>query len=134
MPQTWGTEIIINTSQKPTTSAQTPTGFSAHDLWGNSMRERTRRPTHPGGILMRQYLRPLDIGISQAALALGISRKTLSKILHERGAVTPEMALRLAQTFQTTPELWLNLQRAYDLWEAAHTSEAWREAKALVEA
>jgi addiction module HigA family antidote len=83
---------------------------------------------------MRQYLRPLDIGISQAALALGISRKTLSKILHERGAVTPEMALRLAQTFQTTPELWLNLQRAYDLWEAAHTSEAWREAKALVEA
>jgi addiction module HigA family antidote len=44
------------------------------------------------------------------------------------------MALRLAQAFNTTPELWLNLQRAYDLWEAAHHSEAWREVAMLVEA
>jgi addiction module HigA family antidote len=96
------------------------------------MRVRTRPPTHPGGILKRQYLEPLKISIAQAAGALGVSRKTLSKIVNERGAITPDMALRLAQAFQTTPELWLNLQRAYDLWHAAHDSEDWRAVPALV--
>ena len=96
------------------------------------MRERTRPPTHPGGILKRQYLEPLHIGVAQAAFALGISRKTLSKILNERGAVTPDMALRLAQAFQTTPELWLNLQRTYDLWHAWRQSDAWRDVETLV--
>src|SRR2546426_174300 len=98
------------------------------------MRERTRPPTHPGGILKSHYLEPLHLGVSQVAMALGISRKTLSKILNERGAVTPEMALRLAQAFQTTPELWLNLQRTYDLWYAANNSDAWRDVPALVSA
>ena len=83
-------------------------------------------------ILKRQYLEPLGLGIARAALALGVSRKTLSKILHERGAVTPDMALRLARAFQTTPELWLNLQRNYDLWQAAHQSEAWRQVEPLL--
>jgi antitoxin HigA-1 len=96
------------------------------------MRQRTRPPAHPGGILKRQYLEPLGLGIARAALALGVSRKTLSKILHERGAVTPDMALRLARAFQTTPELWLNLQRNHDLWHAAHRSEAWRQVEALI--
>jgi len=96
------------------------------------MRPRTRPPAHPGGILKRQYLEPLGLGIARAALALGVSRKTLSKILHERGAVTPDMALRLARAFQTTPELWLNLQRNYDLWQAAHRSEAWRQVAPLM--
>jgi addiction module HigA family antidote len=95
-------------------------------------RERTRPPTHPGGILKRHYLEPLGIDITHAALALGVSRKTLSKIVNERGAITPDMALRLAQAFQTTPELWLNLQRTYDLWHAAHDSEGWRGVHALV--
>ena len=98
------------------------------------MRERLRPPTHPGGILRRQYLDPLGIGVVQAALALGVTRKTLSKILNERGAVTPDMALRLAQAFKTTPELWLNLQHTYDLWHAARASTAWREVTALVAA
>jgi len=96
------------------------------------MRERTRPPVHPGGILKRQYLEPLGLGISQAALALGVSRKTLSKLIHERGAVTPEMALRLARAFNTTPELWLNLQRNCDLWHAAQRSGAWRQVPVLV--
>ena len=98
------------------------------------MRTRTRPPTHPGGILKRQYLEPLKISIAQAALALGVSRKTLSKIVNERGAVTPDMALRLAQALHTTPELWLNLQRTYDLWHAAHESEDWRQVQELVAA
>ena len=95
-------------------------------------RERTRPPAHPGGILKRDYLEPLHISIAQAAAALGISRKTLAKIVNERGAVTPAMALRLGQAFHTSPELWLHLQQTYDLWHAAHDSEAWRQAQELV--
>ena len=98
------------------------------------MRDRKREPTHPGGILLRHYLEPLNLAVTQAAEALGVSRKTLSKVVNARGAVTPDMALRLARAFQTTPELWLNLQRNYDLWHAAHDSRDWRHAKVLTAA
>ena len=92
---------------------------------------RKRPPTHPGGILKRHYLEPLALAVSQAASALGVSRKTVSKIVNERGDVTPDMALRLSRAFSTTPELWLNLQRTYDLWHASHDSTAWRKARAV---
>jgi len=98
------------------------------------MRVRTRPPVHPGSIIKQHYLDPLAITIAQAAATLGISRKTLSKIINGHGAVTPDMALRLSTAFRTTPELWLNLQRNYDLWHAAHQSDAWREVPALVPA
>ena len=95
------------------------------------MISRKRPPTHPGGILKRHYLEPLSLAISQAAEALGVSRKTISKIVNERGGVTPEMALRLARAFSTTPELWINLQKNYDLWHASHDSKAWLKARVL---
>lgn len=95
------------------------------------MISRKRSPTHPGGILKRHYLEPLSLAISQAAGALGVSRKTISKIVNERGDVTPDMALRLARAFGTSPELWVNLQRNYDLWHAAHDSKAWQKARVI---
>lgn len=95
------------------------------------MKIRTRPPTHPGGIIKRLHLEPLGLSVSAAAKALGVSRKTLSKIVNERGAVTPDMALRLARAFHTTPELWLNLQQFHDLWHAAHDSKAWQAARVL---
>jgi addiction module HigA family antidote len=95
------------------------------------MISRKRPPTHPGGILKRHYLEPLSLAISQAAEALGVSRKTVSKIVNERGDVTPDMALRLARTFGTTPELWINLQKNYDLWHASHDSKAWQKARVV---
>jgi len=70
-----------------------------------------RRPTHPGNILKEDYLLPLHITIKDMAANLGVSRKTLSKIINERGAITPDMALRLSRAFDTTPDLWLNLQK-----------------------
>lgn len=90
------------------------------------MKIRKRPPTHPGRILLSHYLEPL--GMSQTTLAniLGVSRKTVSKIINERGAVTSDMALRLSVAFDTTPELWLNLQQAFDLWQAATRSDEWR--------
>jgi antitoxin HigA-1 len=54
---------------------------------------------------------------------LGVSRKTLSKIINERGSITPDMALRLSRAFDTTADLWMNLQKNYDLWLAEHTSK-----------
>lgn len=77
-----------------------------------------RTPTHPGGILKRLYLQPLNLSTVALAKAIGVSRKTISKLINERGAITPEMALRLSIAFNTTPRLWLNLQQNYDLWRA----------------
>ena len=95
------------------------------------MRTRKRIPAHPGGILKRQYLEPLSLTVSELAGTLGVSRKTLSKIVNERGDVTPDMALRLSKAFNTTPERWLNLQRNCDLWKAAHKSNDWKLVEAI---
>jgi len=92
---------------------------------------RKRQPTHPGNILKEDYLKPLSVTIQDMALALGVSRKTLSKIVNCRGAITPDMALRLSRAFDTTPELWMNLQKNYDLWHAAHESKSWRSVKPI---
>jgi len=91
----------------------------------------TRRPTHPGNIIKKDYLLPLSISIKDMADTLGVSRKTLSKIINERGAITPDMALRLSRAFDTTPDLWLNLQKNYDLWQAENTSTEWQKIKPI---
>lgn len=75
-------------------------------------------PPHPGEILRELCLEPLDINITQAAKALGVSRKTLSSIVNRRARVTPEMAIRLSLAFGTSAESWLNQQSQYDLWLA----------------
>ena len=95
------------------------------------MKRMKRQPTHPGCILREDYLEPLRITITDMALKLGVSRKTLSKILNEKGSVTPDMALRLSRAFGTTPELWLNLQKNYDLWIAEHASNGWKQVSPL---
>lgn len=96
-----------------------------------SLTSRKRPPTDPGEILKRHYFEPLALAVSQAAEALGVSRKTVSKIVNERGDVIPEMVLRLSRAFGTSPELWINLQRNYDLWHASHDSKAWQKARVI---
>jgi addiction module HigA family antidote len=98
------------------------------------MRERKRPPIHPGRILKNQHLIPLSISLTDLAKILGVSRKTISKIVNERGAITPDMALRLSRAFNTTPDLWLGLQQEYDLWHAMNDSKEWRQVKAVGEA
>jgi addiction module HigA family antidote len=95
------------------------------------MRNRLRRPTHPGGILRRHYIEPLSMTVSGLAGVLGVSRKTLSEIVNEHASITPDMALRLSKAFKTTPELWLNMQRNYDLWQASHKSDDWKLVEAV---
>ena len=81
--------------------------------------------------MKRQYLEPLQLNVAQVAEALKVSRKTFSKIVNERGSVTPDMALRLSRAFETTPELWLNLQQTYDLWRTSRSSRHWKAVHAL---
>lgn len=86
-----------------------------------------RPPNHPGAILKHDYIEPLDLTVSHLARTLGVSRKTVSKIVNERGSITADMALRLSQAFDTSPELWLNLQQKWELWHAANDSEEWKQ-------
>ncbi|MBF0103196.1 MAG: HigA family addiction module antidote protein [Desulfobacterales bacterium] len=95
------------------------------------MIERKRPPSHPGKVLKGLYLEPFNIKIVNFAKLIGVSRKTLSKILNEKGSVTPDMALRLSMAFKTSPEVWLNLQRNYDLWHAEHVSNDWKNVKSV---
>lgn len=73
-------------------------------------------PPHPGEVLKALCLDPMGLTVAEAAKALDVSRNTLSAILNRRGSITPEMALRLAIAFDTTPESWLMQQIQYDLW------------------
>ena len=75
-------------------------------------------PPHPGEIIRDLCLEPLGLSVTDAASALGVSRKTLSSILNGRLGISPEMAIRLSKAFNTTPESWLNQQVQYDLWNA----------------
>ena len=93
------------------------------------MRKMKRQPVHPGEIIREDYLKPLSITITKLASILDVSRKTLSKIINARGAITPDMALRLSRAFDTTPDLWLNLQKNFDLWQAEQTSKDWERVK-----
>lgn len=79
-------------------------------------------PPHPGEVLRELCLEPLDITVTKAAEALGVSRKTLSAILNGRAGISPEMAIRLAKAFDTTPESWMNQQMQYDLWQAKNSA------------
>jgi len=80
-------------------------------------------PPHPGEIIRDLCLEPLGLSVTDAANALGVSRKTLSSILNGRSGVSPEMALRLSKAFSTTPESWLIQQVQYDLWNAKKESK-----------
>ena len=75
-------------------------------------------PPHPGEIIKELCLEPLGISITEAAEALGVSRKTLSSIINGKAGISPEMAVRLSIAFNTSSESWLNQQTQYDLWEA----------------
>jgi addiction module HigA family antidote len=75
-------------------------------------------PPHPGEIIKELCLEPLGISVTDAANALGVSRKTLSAILNGRAGISPEMAVRLSIAFDTSAESWLNQQSQYELWHA----------------
>jgi addiction module HigA family antidote len=90
---------------------------------------RMHDPPHPGEIIKTLCLEPLGLTVTQAAEALGVSRKTLSAILNGRAGVSPEMAVRLSIAFGTSAESWLNQQTPYDLWHVERRRKQLRVAK-----
>ena len=76
-----------------------------------------RRPTHPGELLREETLPATGLTQSELAERLGVSRRTVSELIHERRAVKTDLAHRLARVFNTTPEFWLRLQQAVDIWD-----------------
>ena len=81
-------------------------------------------PQHPGEIIPELCLDPLGLSVSAATKALGVGRKTSSEILNGRAGISPEMAIRLAIAFGTTPESWMNQQTQYDLWKVSKRRKA----------
>ena len=79
---------------------------------------KMHNPPHPGELLRELCLAPLGLSVTEAAQALGVSRKTLSSILNGRSGISPEMAVRLSIAFNTTSESWLQQQLQYDLAHA----------------
>lgn len=75
-------------------------------------------PPHPGGIVLRQCLEPLGLTVTAAARGLGVTRQALSDVVNEKAAISVEMAIRLSKAFGSTPDTWLGMQTAYDLWQA----------------
>lgn len=100
------------------------------DCYGKKDQRRVR-PQHPGAIL-RSMLEELAIdggghsrSLTQTELAkrLGVSRRAVNDLIHERRNMTAVMAIRLSRVFGTTPDIWLNLQKAVDLWDASRANK-----------
>lgn len=80
--------------------------------------EMGMEPSHPGEILRNHHMDPLNLTVTETAKGLGVSRNQLSLLLNGKAGVSPEMAIKLSEAFDTTVELWINLQKQYDLWHA----------------
>jgi len=80
-------------------------------------RAKNRKPTHPGAILREDILPSLNMTQAEFAHSLGVSRRTISQILHEHRPITPDIAIRLACFLGTTPKSWLTMQQALDVWK-----------------
>ena len=84
----------------------------------NAVKSPMKNPPHPGQVLKDLYLEPLELSVTEAAKGLGVSRKTLSLLINGQQGISPDMALRLAEAFNTTPQVWLNMQQNFDLRQA----------------
>lgn len=88
------------------------------------MLPKNRPPTHPGEMLLEEFLRPLGMTQTELAERIHVSYPRVNEIVNGKRGVTPGTALRLSRLLGTTPEFWLNGQRNWDLWHALHSDEA----------
>ena len=99
-----------------------------------SLRNPNRRPTHPGAILREDVLPALEVTQGRFAVLIGVSRLTVSQVLHEHRALSPDMAMRLEKLLGTSAESWLRMQEAVDLWEARQQPDRFASIKRLATA
>ncbi len=93
-----------------------------------TLRNINRKPTHPGAILREDVLPAMNMTQVELAKRLGVSRLTVSELMHEKRTLSPDMALRLSKLLNTTPESWLRMQQALDLWKLEHNQKKRYEA------
>jgi antitoxin HigA-1 len=74
-----------------------------------------KNPPHPGGFVLRECIQPLGLTITDAAVALGVTRTTLSELVNGKRGISPEMAVRLSKAFGGSAENWITQQAQYDL-------------------
>jgi antitoxin HigA-1 len=96
-----------------------------------SMRDPGRRPTHPGEILREDMLPELGMTQGELAKRLGVSRLSVSELLHCRRALSADMAVRVGRLTNTSPESWLRMQAAVDLWELERDPRRYRHIEPL---
>ena len=99
-----------------------------------SLRNPKRRPTHPGAVLREDVLPALGISQGQLATHMGVSRLTVSELVHEKRGLSAEIAVRLAMVLRTTPETWLRMQQAVDLWEVQQDAGKFEKVQPLSKA
>ncbi|MGH7824675.1 MAG: HigA family addiction module antitoxin [Candidatus Binatia bacterium] len=83
-----------------------------------------RPPTHPGEMLLEEFLKPLRISQSAFAVRLGISFPRLNEIIRGKRSITPDTALRLAHVLGMSADFWLGLQQDWELWHAMRSKKA----------
>lgn len=88
------------------------------------MLPKHRRPTHPGEILLKEFLEPMGLSQVELAASLGIPVQRVNTLINGKRGVTAETALLLAKKLKTTPQFWMNLQNAWDLYEASRHLKA----------
>lgn len=80
-------------------------------------------PSHPGELIKHDCIEALNLTVTRAALALGVTRKTFSELINCKSGISPEMAIRLEMTGWGTADAWLRMQLSYDLWQARQKSK-----------
>ena len=92
-----------------------------------TMRDPKRKLTHPGEVLRADVLPGLDMSQTEFAKRLGVSRLSVSELLLEKRGLSPDMAIRIGKLTNTTPESWLRMQEALNLWELERDSKRYRD-------
>jgi len=105
------------------TKARARRGESSQSLVARRLPAQ-RPPTHPGEMLLEEFLRPLGISQSAFAVRLGISFPRLNEVIRGKRSVTPDTALRLAHVLGMSADFWLGLQQDWDLWHALRSGKA----------
>ncbi len=82
-----------------------------------------QNPPHPGEIVRWECLEPLGLTVTKAAEGLGVTRQALSDLVNEKSGISVDMSIRLSKAFGSSPETWLGIQMAYDLWQARDRAE-----------
>ena len=96
-----------------------------------SLRSPNRRPMHPGAVLREDVLPALKMTQTELAERIGVSRLSVSDLIHEKRAMSPEMAVRIAMLLNTSAESWLRMQEAVDLWTVRQDSDKLASVKPL---